>query len=242
MIVLAFVQNIQDLALGWQVLFVISLGFALLVAIGLLWPLAPWRKKRHQQRRSASGIKPDSTFPTIEFYDNRAALNRLRGDLQQELAGLRKGLASWTIFATSPSIDASNLRNVERMVLRHPDSTDLPELARRADIELDYAKTAIVQATKIALGQTVKVRWSKMRTPDLTIHNPDGNDAWIRVEPYIPGVPAGKKPSFIVRKSEREELFNDILSAYNDMWSLLEKDPEATPTQLTSDKEGSSPH
>lgn len=168
-------------------------------------------------RRSLKRIGPS----TIEFYSSRSVLNETRGGLTKELQSLSDGWVSWTTFASVLSIDASLLKNVSRMVLRHPDSPDLEQIAKVQQVPMEHIKSMINQAVTVVRKHGVPIYLAKFPVPDITIHNPRGNDAWVRVETFLPGVPAGKRPSFIVRRSEYQDLFEAIKFAYEQMWNEL---------------------
>ena len=158
----------------------------------------------------------------MEFYDSRPHLGQARGTLEQELSRVERGWVSWTAFQSAPQVNASLLRNIERMILRDPESPDLSTIAELSGLSVAHLQESIRTAVSISERQGVAIKLSRSPVPDLIISNAPNGDAWIRVEPWIPRMQARNRPSFIVRESERNVLFRAIREAYEKLWDSLE--------------------
>lgn len=185
------------------------------------------------RRIGARRLRREPSSPgSIEFYENRPALSKTRGTLDDELRGMKNAMVGWTVFSQAPHVEETLLQNIRRMVLRHPDSSDLEELAYLQDTRIDLLQASIRDATARAQRQGVDVRWCTGRTLDVTIHNPAGDDAYVRVETYLPRMHVRERPSFVVYKRAYGRLFQSIVGAYEQMW-----EESMTPESDTQDSQ-----
>jgi hypothetical protein len=60
-------------------------------------------------------------------------------------------------------------------------------------------------------------------------HMTPTDDMWVLVEAYTPGIEADKRPSFLVERSENQELSDNLLRSFKKLWehSSPPNDPQA---------------
>ncbi len=140
--------------------------------------------------------------------------------LEEELSDAKEVLFAWhTGTVKLAEGDLFNQPRKIRMILVHPDSEALKEIAKIAHL------TAVDMASGIkALSRKVKetggdVRWFNGPIGNSTIiADPDAPHGWARVEFLIPYLDPASRPSIRVSKAKDPALFGSIRQCFEKLW------------------------
>lgn len=164
-------------------------------------------------------IIPDR--PTIEFYDSREMLIQLRGGIHQEARNISHGWVAWWVGSTVPGLEVY-MERLDRLLIYHPEGEILRRFSEMTGERLEDYQASITRATTIARRRGVKVKWSQEPITNITMDDQKKDKAFARVEVLIQCrmkvPPHAILSSYIVKRNERDDLFQDLVRAYQEMW------------------------
>jgi len=157
--------------------------------------------------------------PQIDFYENREALNRLRGGLQAELAVVE---VAW--LATATGIYASNLSlfetgKIKRLLLLKPDvEGHLRTFARGVpDWPPDRLADLIKITTTSAKAAGVEVRWYDGPLMSALYGDPYSDHGWTRVEVFTPHY--ADRMGILVTADVYTSLHKTLVASFDKQWN-----------------------
>jgi len=154
-----------------------------------------------------------------ELYENRTVLNELRKGIRTELGTASRLWVAWpggtTVIAT---VDAADIRRIDRMILRDPYGDTLADYTAQAGRSREDAASDILETTRIARREGVNVRWLSKPLISVVFGDPETQHGWFRHEVILPYTPAVKWPSIVISRSSYPALYEAMRDAYEGMW------------------------
>lgn len=158
-------------------------------------------------------------LPVEAFYQSRHDLPRL----EQEFEGASEIWLAWHIGSVQGSGTLSPRalpsRNT-RLLLTHPDSRHLDELAKVLGRSRESMQSNIMEVTRLARESGIAVRWfDGPFGSSMVIVNPQSPTGWARLEIIIPYGRPTERPSIRVSNRKGQEAFQKVLNSYEQVWS-----------------------
>jgi hypothetical protein len=200
--IIAFVGNIQ-MPIWEKVCIILALScFLMVVGIIIAW----WIQRGRKQH--------------IEFYYDRQVRNEIRGDLSKEIKKAKQiWMSVWvgTILIPFRTFEKEKGK-ITKLLILHPNADYLKFASKILSEPLDTYKNNIIQNTKNALSQKVRVYWTLEPIAGMVIANPEKHDGigWARVDTFLPWTIADKYPSYIAYEDANGELFRELLRAFKE--------------------------
>jgi hypothetical protein len=161
-------------------------------------------------------------FPIAAFYEERDSLT----SATEELKDVQELWAAWHSGTVAHTKEFFPKGRKGRLILTHPKSVQMKELEKVSEKSAEGLATDIKELTKALIEKSVDVKWFDGPVCNsILVANPKSNSAWIRVEIVVPKKPAGKRPSFLVKKASNKKLFDTLYESYIEMWNAS-KTPE----------------
>jgi len=155
----------------------------------------------------------------IEFYNTRSEKNRIRGDLEKELAE-----SSEVWFAAIGGDQVSQLaasevfKNFTRIIINDPESEHMKRISTIQPIRGKSLPEIARRAIETCQNREKAIKLSDNFVLNVIISDPDKPDAWARVQSFFPYFEGPSSPSFVVYKEDRPELFDIIKGSFERMW------------------------
>ncbi len=108
--------------------------------------------------------------------------------------------------------------------MTHPKSNALREIAKSTDLSFEKLSYDVQELSKIAKNNGCKVGWyDGLIGNSSIIINPEKNNAWARIETFIPFIEPAARPSIKCSHKNSNDLFENLKKSYENMWELSEK-------------------
>ena len=200
---------------------------AVCLGVGLVELVIQFFFIKHFVRDVSSQVAHTLNLPLEKFYENRDDLP----PLDEELKDVSE---VWFAWHTGSVKKAEGINDIIKKIpkicilLAHPDSKSLDELAKICGLGKDTLKEDIKALTKlVAQKSNIEIKWTKeLIGNSVIIANPnDTEKSWVRVELIVPHVDTKERPSFRVSKNKGGKTFQIILQGYKDIWNNHSETP-----------------
>lgn len=177
------------------------------------------------------GIKDSTAIKGIEYYTNRNELPKI----SEEFKDVRKAWVLWYTgygaygYGIHLKKHSSGDRKIERIILLHPKLNYQPlfvdYLVNKIDYSSESAEQSVLDISRGVLKskdypRKVRIKWLDMMPPALyVINNPNGDDAWVRVEAFDLNKRVDEWQSYRIYKNEHLWVFNELKRAYEELWT-----------------------
>lgn len=153
--------------------------------------------------------------PTIEMIPRRPAVS-----LDTELGNAKEVWFSWHTGSVKVAQgDLFKSPRIIRMVLTHPDSQALKEVAKIANLTADQMAPGIRALTAAVKNAGQSVRWFDGPVANsIVVADPDKPSGWARIEVLLPFGDPASRPSIFVRASSAPDLFARAKEAFNKLF------------------------
>ena len=146
-------------------------------------------------------------------------MSQAMGSLEQELEDVER---VWMICSTGNTLTAANrevFRKIDRIIIPDVENAPIPSFMEmhtdHPGLKLNLKELAFKLGTSTA---KTDVRWHPYPPFNLIIGNPESKKAWMRLELLLPYSSASSRPSIIIRKRERPELFVSFMGMFEECW------------------------
>jgi hypothetical protein len=196
------------------------------IGAGLVELVMQFVAVRHLVRRVSSQLIYTLQLPLEVFYENRSALP----SWSQELNGVSEVWFAWhtgTVQGASGLINIINQTEKTRLLVTHPDSKSLEEIAKIGTRSKAAMQYDIKELTKKARENGIKVRWFDGPIGNsIIIGNPSSPNAWARIELMIPYIEPTARPNIQVSMDKGKGAFQTILDGYKNLWNNSVEPPD----------------
>ncbi len=233
-LLLANIDGIKGLGLGWQIAFGVGIALAWVVIIWFFLPVVIHWRSKHSPERTPAPLEPfPSSFtlsnPTIKlpgfrFYPSRELLQSDR-PAKKLLESTSHIWGFWNTGTQISDIDGPKLGHIKRMILPDPEGKWFGHLVEIAGRPEDYLAKLIVTLTEQAREYNTPVKWFPGFALSTLMINPNAVDGWAQVEILVAKKTVAERPSFVVSSKEFPELYQAIKQSYEDVWEHNAKEP-----------------
>lgn len=190
-------------------------------AVGMVfWTLNKiddWKTKR-VQILSSTPQTPHAKVDALKFYEDRTAMTKERGGLANELQDVSRAWVSLVAGAHFAVLPDSLVKKIDRLILTDPNSEVIAHLSQLPQYENANFQFHIREAIRRGKSLGLRLKISPIPPSVLIIGEPDGPNAWARMQVFMPYVLGSEQPSFVVNKIGHPQLFQVIKTHFEDMW------------------------
>jgi len=170
-----------------------------------------------------------SKRPDIEFYESRYELGKRRRLVDQ----VRSSDEVWGWWHTGGGeaalSDVMKCKQLKKIIVADPTKSSIDFLWRATGETKAKVESEIIEITKKAVNEKIAIKWFPGLTAcTLLIGNPLSRNGWVQVETMVPHVPIKNLPSFRIEQSKHPDLFEKLVSAYNEVWDKKSSWPPET--------------
>jgi len=232
-----FVASIDSTAL-----ILLGIGLFLILLTVLPFIINSLRSKKHKDvQTSANHIndKPN-LLDKITYYKSRDEAP----ELIKQLKDSEKAWVLWHVGGIAEP--TSDYTKIQRMILVHPNSRYLDDLATMTVSE----SNDLYKRLDWLIGKMIKLRrnsnednihlYRGLPSTLITFANPEGNNARVLIQVIVPYEKATNRPCIVVEKSTNEPLYRRILDYFEKTWEESKK-PENDPYSETSNEPAITP-
>ncbi len=155
----------------------------------------------------------------FEFYAHRESMAWFK----DEISKAKEVWCFWIAGGTAKQNDVLGIRTITRLILADPDEdnpavdqivTRMPDGATTEEI-----RDMIRQLAKIANERKIPTRfWNGFPCDLMVFANPMRDDAWVLLDIVLPHLSADQRPQIRIWKFRFPQLYNNLLSVYNEIW------------------------
>jgi hypothetical protein len=184
-----------------------------------------YRLSTKPQTLSGNKVGKDTTKISsgIEFYPDRSAVAEKYHGLQNELKGASSAWVSWASGAYYNMIADDVRAKITQMIIVNPDSELLKELAKGDNRSHSELVIEINKAVGTAKTKNTQIAYSNKPILYCIIGDPHTDNAWARLQIYLPNMESPQWPNIIVRKKDNGIVFERIKKAYEKLFKELPK-------------------
>jgi len=190
------------------------------IGAGLVELVIQFVAVKHLVQRVSSQLIHTLQLPLEAYYEDRNALP----SWSQELNDVSEVWFAWHTGSVQGAAGVMNIINNQikktRLLVTHPDSKALNEVAKIVGRSKDAMQQDIKELTNAAQKCGIEVKWfDGLIGNSVIIANPSSPNAWARVELIIPYAEPIARPSVSVSKDKGKASFQKILDGYKSLWS-----------------------
>lgn len=216
--------TVADVASWWDwKMWIILLLIVILIAI--IVGISPVLRKLH----IAEGSSP-STIEHTMFYGERLQAPQLT----KQFKGATELWLFWHIGTVGWAEDIHRNKAVTRLVLIDPTSSAFSYIAGLIGDPENKLSSEVRKLTRDAHQHGLRPRWFRGFMNPITIGDPHSDTGQAFVQYIVPYEIPHQRPSLLVKRSDNEELFNRLVTAYDKVW---EESREPKPEELQNDGE-----
>jgi len=172
---------------------------------------------RFRQRKDRADVA-SAVLPTVQLFEDRAALNRTTGGLLKEVATIEHGWLALYVGAHASDTEIFESRRISRLVLIDPEGNFIKSFAPAFERTPEEMRNRIRETTRRAKAFDVDVRWFDGPITSMLIADVGRDGAWARIEVGLPLVSAGVRPGFRITRSRHAIAFEGIKRSYERLW------------------------
>jgi hypothetical protein len=234
-----FIRWSREVLGGWGQ-FVVAALAVVAVAVGLfgteqqrnegntvaqLLSIAPWYLWAIAALATALGFALVRSYRIVEdrtrgfrVFADRGTLARFAGTFAHELADVER---AWLIAPVGTTLQAASdeaLSKIDRAIFTDIVQTDFAPYTKMLGAGSKIFRPNLYQITKKLQGLGKQVRWHRHPTIGVVIANPHSTKGWARLELLLPYVGAPDRPSIIVSRIDRPDVFDRVVEMFEETW------------------------
>jgi hypothetical protein len=154
----------------------------------------------------------------LRVFPDRTALQKAVGSLEAEVEDAERVWMICLAGSTLVAADANLLAKLDRVIIADVEKDRCPPYMKMYTTH-PAIKTNLRELAFQLQKEKAEVRWHLHPPFGLVIANPHSKKAWLRLELLLPYGKPAMRPSIVVHRGDRPELFDRIRRMFEDCWA-----------------------